>query len=118
MILNTTSMTLKASLATTVAATQPVIVVDYKVWQIDGQPSRPGTFTTTMSNTTAVIILPAPPVGQAYQPVNVSAYNGDTTTATLNVQKVSGSATYKMVQQDLLAGESLHWTEAAGWYFL
>jgi hypothetical protein len=68
--------------------------------------------------TAATLTLVASPAGSTYRNIKtVAIYNRDTTTVqTITVQHYDGSTTAVLMKCGLLPGESLHYSETAGWF--
>lgn len=116
MILDTTLITLKAVLAGSVTTSQPEVTVDYRVWDVTGQPTKPATFRAALNGTTDVIILPAPLVqGQVFEPLLVSIFNKDTASIVVTVKTDNGTQR-GIISKTVATLETLHWAPNAGWY--
>lgn len=117
MILDSTLLSLKAVLAGAVSANQPDVHVDYRVWDVTGNPTKPGTFRVALNSTSDVIILPAPKIQVVvFDPIQLSIYNKDTATVTVAVKTDDGTTQRIIIQKALTTLQTLHWSPTSGWY--
>lgn len=119
MILDLTTLKLEAVLAGAVAANQPETHVDYFVWNLKGETSKPATYRAALNSTTDVTILAAPTTQGEVRDIRcVSIYNKDTTNVTVTVKTDDGTTERIIVKQELLTTETLTWTPDAGWFII
>lgn len=117
MILDDTTLKLEAVLTGAVAANQPEVHVDYKVWNAEGTTSRPATYRTALNSTTDVTILAAPTTkGYVLEPMRVVIYNKDTASVTVIVKTDNGTTERIEVRQTVTTLKSLCWEQGVGWY--
>lgn len=111
--LSTTTMKLQAWAAATVAASQPVVTVNYSDQTTSAYGG--GVALSTLTNTTAVDICAAPGTNTVRDIDYVSVFNKDTSDATVTVAVVSGTSTYEGIKTTLNASDTLQYIHGHGW---
>lgn len=111
MITITTTHTIQAVLAGSVATTQPTYWSDY----IDTADDAVGQKDGLLNSTTDVDIVSAPSSGDRLIR-QIHIYNADTASVTVTVKTDAGGTERKLIAVTLTTGQSLIYNSASGWY--
>ncbi len=96
MILTTTTQKLKVKLATTVAANQSPVIVDYV--DLTTTSTTPGMTASTTNNTTFVDILAAPASSTQRKVNSINIRNADTSSISVTIVFDNNSTEYELLK--------------------
>lgn len=121
-VLQTTSQTLRVSLATSTSTTQwnlMAVYYDYLPQRSD-QVQRFTSHLTTTFNTTEVLAVPAPGAdGIVRNITNLNAYNADVSSFAAIIYKIdTGGVGTPLKKQNVSTGQSIWYEDGRGWEVL
>lgn len=117
-VLNTTVSSLQFDLDGSISTSQPTIVTSYEDRRTDAEAPSPGSKQTTANNTTNVTIVEAPTTGVSRAVNQITIYNADTASISLNVYYVFNGTEYSIFQATLLTLEQAYYEYRTGWTVL
>lgn len=116
MICDATTRKLQGLLSGSAATTNPVVVVDWV--DLTTTTTTGGCTTSSLNGTTAVDIMPAPAASTQRKVNAVTLFNSDTASVTVTIRYNDNATLYTLVRITLLTGETLCYSDTAGWFTL
>ena len=120
-VLQTTSQTLRATLAAGISTTPldlTAVYFDYLPQKMDTQ-QRFASQEEKVSSATVTTMVAAPAAdGIVRNITNLNVYNRDVTSATLTLLKLAGTVSTLQVKQTLTTGQTLVYEHGTGWQVL
>jgi hypothetical protein len=114
MILNTNNRKLQVVLTTAKTTSDMTVLVDYT--DIVGDSKNQDMQLSTTNGTTAVDICFAPEVGVKRDVTGIQIHNQDTASKIVQVSLVDSGTARRLISATLQVGDTLGYTDAAGWY--
>ncbi len=112
-MLITSTESIRIKLSSAVTTRQMNVFASYNT--ITATSLTPAKYAVDTNNTTAVIFLPSPSVGQQNQLRHCSIYNCDTAGNTVTVEVNGGAGTRTIFTSYLFVGEYIQYTASSGW---
>lgn len=116
MILNTVNRKLQVVLTTAKTTSDMSVLVDYS--DLNGENSTDDMQLSTTNGTTAVDICFAPAEGVKRDIKGIQINNQDTASKVVRVSLVDNGTAHRLVSATLQIGDTLGYTDAAGWYVI
>lgn len=116
MILDTTTRSIEALLASSVATNQLQILASWT--DLTTSTTVSGATPVLTNGTTAVTVTAAPGSSTQRNVYAISVFNNDTTSATVTIRYNDNGTYYKLVTVTLQVGETLSYTDVNSWQIL